>query len=153
MVHDDDVMFYNLDNNGKSLDGYNSNLQYFEKERVPESEIESQRHTPEIFTTLLPPGKTLDKLIAILNAGWWQAHDNSRLDNDGVMTDEDWDACPFQDEGERLTALGTLLELAGHLEYPFAIWREHSAINWEGYHMLQFGSKPSLLSRLMGKKT
>jgi len=153
MVHDNDVMFYNLDQNGNSLDGYNSNLQYFEKERVPESEIQSQRHTPESFTPLLPSDKTLDSLLAVLNAGWWQAHESGRLDDDGVMTEDDWDACPYQDEGERMTALGTLLQLAGHLEYPFANWRENTTINWEGYKLLQYGRKPSLLGRMFRKKT
>jgi hypothetical protein len=120
---------------------------------VPESEIKSQRHTPEPFTPLLPSGKTLDNLFAVLNAGWWQAHDSGRLDNDGVMTDEDWGACPYQDEGERMTALGTLLQLAGQSEYPFANWRENTTIDWEGYKLLQYGSKPSLLSRMFRKKT
>lgn len=153
MVYDDDVMFYNLDQNGNSLDGYNSNPQYFEKERVPESEIQSQRHTPEPFTSFLPSDKTLDSLLAALNAGWWQAHDSGRLDNNGVMTDEDWDACPYQGEGGRMTALGTLLQLAGHSEYPFANWRENTTINWEGYKLLQYGTKPSLLGRMFRKKT
>src|SRR6266568_5835794 len=61
VVHDDDVFLYNLDYKGDALDGYNSNPQYFEKERVPEADIEQQRHTPEPFAALLPPGRTLDE--------------------------------------------------------------------------------------------
>jgi hypothetical protein len=152
MVHDGDVMFYNLDQKGNSIDGYNSNLQYFETERVPESEIQSQRHTPEPFIPFLPSDKTLDSLLAVLNAGWWKAHDSGRLDNDGVMNSEDWGACPYQDEGERMTALGTLLQLAGNSEYPFTNWRENATINWDGYKLLQYGKKQSLLGRLFGKK-
>ena len=105
MVHDDDVMLYNLDNCGESQDGYNSNPQYFEIERVPESEIQSQRHTPEPFVPLLPQGKTLKDLLTILNAGWWKAHDDGKLDDNGVIIDEAWDACPYQTEGERMAAL------------------------------------------------
>jgi hypothetical protein len=141
MVHDDDVMLYNLDRNGDSQDGYNSNPQYFENYRVPESEIQSQRHTPEPFSYLIPEGKNVEDLLTILNAGWWQAHDNGRLDDDGVMSDEDWDSCPYQDEGERMTTFCSYLELAGGSDYPFTYWRDNGTINWQDYMMHQFGKK------------
>ena len=153
MVHDDDVMLYNLDHTGEAQDGYNSNPQYFENNKVPESEIQSQRHTPEPFAPLLPKGKTLEELYAILNAGWWQAHDKGKLDKDGVMTDEDWDACPYQTEDERMTAFGSFLGLAGQSGYPFADWRENDNINWQEYKLLQFRKKTSLFGRVFGKKT
>lgn len=152
MVHDDDVMLYNLDHVGESQDGYNSNPQYFESDRVPEPEVESQRHTPEPFASVLPNGKTLEDLLAILNAGWWQAHDQGKLDEDGVMLDEVWGACPYQAEGERMTAFGTFLGLGGPSEYPFAEWRENGSINWQEYRLLQFDSTPSLFGRLFGRK-
>ncbi|MFN7638790.1 MAG: hypothetical protein ACK5SD_17890, partial [Pseudanabaena sp.] len=38
-LHDDDVLYYNLDCNGESLDGYNSNLQFFENEPLDKKEI------------------------------------------------------------------------------------------------------------------
>lgn len=153
MVHDDDVMLYNLDRNGSSQDGYNSNPQYFEKNRVSEAEIQSQRHTSEPFALLLAEGKPLEELLTILNAGWWQANDNGRLDDDGVMTDEDWDACPYQTEGERMTAFSTFPGLSGQSEYPFTVWRENGNINWQDHKLLQFRSKPSVLKRMFGKKT
>lgn len=152
MVHDDDVMLYNLDHRGEFQDGYNSNPQYFENDRVPESEIQSQRHTPEPFESLLPESKTLDGLLTILNAGWWKAHDDGKLDDDGVMPEDVWEDCPYQTEGERMTALGNLLGLAGKEEYPFADWRDNSRINWQEHQLLQFVKKPSLLSRIFGKK-
>ncbi len=152
MVHDDDVMFYNLDHCGESQDGYNSNPQYFEADRVLEPEIQSQRHTPKYFESLLPEGKTLQGLLSILNAGWWQAHDDGILDGDGVMPNEIWDAAPYQTEGERMVAFGTFLELAGQNIYPFADWRDNRNINWQTYQLLQFVRKPSLAERLVGKK-
>ncbi len=141
MVHDDDVMLYNLDRNGDSQDGYNSNPQYFENARVPEPEIQSQRHTPEPFSYLIPEGKNVEDLLTILNAGWWQAQDNGRLDDDGVMSDEDWDSCPYQDEGERMTTFSSYLELAGGSDYPFTYWRDNGTINWQDYMLHQFGKK------------
>lgn len=153
MVHDDDVMLYNFDHCGESQDGYNSNPQYFENKRIPESEIQSQRHTPKPFEPLLPEGKTLEDLLSILNAGWWQAHDDDKLDDEGVMLDEVWDTCPYQTEGERMTAFGSFLGLAGRDEYPFADWRYNGRINWQEYQLFQFVKKPSLLGKMFGRKS
>lgn len=138
MVHDDDVMFYNLDFDSTPQDGYISNPQYFEQDRISEEDVESQRHTPEPFDPLLPKGRTLTELLEILNAGWWNAHDSGRLDADGVMNDEDYDACAYQSEDERMTAFGNLLGLSGQSDYPFTDWRENEKINWQDFKLLQF---------------
>jgi len=51
------------------LDGYNSNPQYIELKRLWEVEIAAQRHKPEPFAALLPPGRTIDELCRLLNRG------------------------------------------------------------------------------------
>ncbi len=53
-MHDDDLFFYNLDCEGKSLDGYNSCPQYFEQERLPDAQIEEQRHSVEHLSHCCP---------------------------------------------------------------------------------------------------
>jgi hypothetical protein len=75
VVHDDDLLFYNLEHRGISLDGYNSCPQYFENERLEEDKVEEQRHSVTPFTPLLPPGVTIGDLHSLLNRGWWNAHD------------------------------------------------------------------------------
>ena len=136
VVHDDDLFFYNLDRNGKSLDGYNSCPQYFEQERLPDTRIEEQRHTPEPFQPLLPPGCPLDELRALLNRGWWSAYDSGDLDENGVAQGDD-DGFVF--EGERMTAFGTLLQLHGDRgEYPYAGWGESPGIAWRGFVALRY---------------
>ncbi len=130
VVHDDDVLFYNLDHGGRSLDGYNSNPQYFEEERLAPDAVEEQRHQPEAFAPLLPQGVSLEQLEAVLNRGWWNAHDNSGLDEDGVPIDDD----DFVDEGDRMQELGALLQLGGRgAEYPYAEWLESAGVRWEEF--------------------
>jgi hypothetical protein len=136
VVHDDDLFFYNLDRAGKSLDGYNSCPQYFEQERLPDAQIEEQRHTAEPFEPLLPPGRSLDELRTLLNRGWWSAYDSGDLDENGVAQGDD-DGFVF--EGERMTAFGTLLQLHGHQgEYPYAGWGDSAAIPWPEFVALRY---------------
>src|SRR5688572_28457980 len=121
VVHDDDLFLYNLEEEGESLDGYNSCPQYFEQERLPESQVEQQRHSSEPLVELLPPGRTLGELRALLGSGWWNAHDAGRLDENGVPTGSDDDGFVF--EGKRMTAFGTLLQLhGGPGDYPYTAW-------------------------------
>jgi hypothetical protein len=81
-LHDDDVLFYNLEYKGESLDGYNSMPQYFEKDPLPKNEIISQRHDTRKFSQILPNNKSIDGLTEILDRGYWQAFDNKDLDED-----------------------------------------------------------------------
>lgn len=135
-VHDDDVLFYNLEFNGDSLDGYNSFPQYFEQERIPEADIDAQRHTPEAFSPLLPSGVSIGDLLGLLQRGWWAAHDAGELDEDGVPGNPD---TGFVFEGERMTALGNLLHLHGaSSDYPFAAWAEAPASAWERFEQATF---------------
>jgi hypothetical protein len=139
MVHDDDLFFYNLYHEGESLDGYNSCPQYFEQKRLPESEVEQQRHSPAPFAALLPMGRTLEELRALLGRGWWNAHDAGSLNTNGVsMGDRDG----FVFEGERMTAFGTLLQLhGGPGDYPYAGWGSDTGINWPSFLAVQYGSR------------
>lgn len=135
-VHDDDILFYNLDLNGDSLDGYNSFPPYFEQERIDEADIEAQRHAPEAFSPLLPSGVSIGDLLVLLQRGWWAAHDAGELDEDGVPNDID-DGFVF--EGERMVALGNLLQLHGaSSEYPFAAWAEAPESAWEDFKQITF---------------
>jgi hypothetical protein len=137
VVHDDDLFFYNLDRDGKSLDGYNSCPQYFEQERIPESQVEEQRHTPEPFQPLLPTGRSLDELRSLLNRGWWNAHDSGNLDENGVARGDHDHSFGF--EGERMTVFGTLLQLHGtEGEYPYAVWGESTNIDWTEFVALRY---------------
>ena len=98
---------------------------------MAEAVIEGQRHSPEPFAALLPPGRTLDELRSLLSRGWWHAHDAGRLDQDGMPPDDD-DEFPF--EGERMTAFGTLLQLHGDAgPYPYAAWAEGDGILWSSF--------------------
>src|SRR5260221_8249804 len=54
MVHDDDVLYYNFFHKGADLDGYNSNPQYFERERLSDESIAEQRHNPRQFAPIVP---------------------------------------------------------------------------------------------------
>lgn len=142
IVHDDDVMLYNLDKDGQSLDGYNSNPQYFYEERISEKESESQRHTPNVFEPLVPPGKSLNQLEDILNKGWWQAHDNNRLDENGVMKEEDYENYPYTFESNRMVDIGKFFELAGSKDaYLFVDWLENKNINWKDSIFLKYEKK------------
>ena len=117
-LHDDDILLYNLDNEGKSSDGYNSNYQYFLTEPADREEVISQRHIPEIFTELLPKTKTSEQLNSILNEGYWNAFDNNDLDEDGIPNDDKY----FIDEQDRFERVGKYLEIYSKEDYPFADW-------------------------------
>lgn len=121
-LHDDDVLLYNLDKEGKSLDGYNSDYQYFLAEAANREEIISQRHTPETFSAILPASKNTETLNSILNEGYWEAFDHDDLDSDGVPNDEKYDV----DERERMVSIGKYLGIFSEDDYPFADWRENT---------------------------
>lgn len=152
MVHDDDVMFYNLNFKGENLDGYNSNPQFFETEKISDAEAESQRHSPDVFKPVLPAEKSIEDLTALLNTGWWKMYDEKKLDDDGVMPDDYMDSYPYLFEGARMADFGSFLELAGKTEYPFANIFEKGRINWSDYKLLQFEKKQGVLGKLFGKK-
>lgn len=131
MVHDDDVLYYNLEHRGESLDGYNSCPQYFEEQRLSEEYIADQRHTPAAFMPILPEGVTVDRLKDILDRGWWSDHDDSALDEHGVQLDR---SGRYVSERDRMIDLGRLLELNGPgATYPFTAWAESPGIPWSEY--------------------
>lgn len=139
IVHDDDVLFYNLEHRGQSLDGYNSNPQYFENDPLSEEFIASQRHTPEAFTPILPRSVTVAELRALLDRGWWRAHDEGRLDEHGVPVDDE----DLLDEGDRMTELGTLLQLHGSAgQYPYSAWSTSEAITWSSFRAIPYTPGP-----------
>ncbi|MBO0757144.1 MAG: hypothetical protein J2P54_14880, partial [Bradyrhizobiaceae bacterium] len=76
-VHDGDVFYYHLDKGGSRLDHYDSDPMYFhfKQEPLAEPEVEALRHRPQSLAPLLPAGVPLDPLVALLDGGWWQAHD------------------------------------------------------------------------------
>src|SRR5262245_419715 len=136
VVHDDDLFFYNLDRDGKSLDGYNSCPRYFEQERLPDAQIEEQRHAPEPFQPLLPSGHLLDEVRTLLSRGWWNAFDSGTLDETGVVRDDEEG---FVFEGDRMTAFGTMLELHGDQgEYPYSAWGEAVGIAWPEFIAVRY---------------
>jgi hypothetical protein len=118
-LHDDDVLYYNLDNKGESLDGYNSDFQYFHSEPVAKDDIVAQRHSPEHFFTILPKSKTIEGLNDILNEGMWSAFDNEELDEEGCPIDDDK---YYVDEQDRFERVGKYLEIFSKDDYPFADW-------------------------------
>jgi len=118
-LHDDDILLYNLDNEGNSLDGYNSNYQYFLTEAAGKEEVISQRHIPESFVDLLPETKLVEQLNSILNEGYWDAFDNNELNEDGVPSDDKY----FIDEQDRFERVGKYLEIYSKDYYPFADWQ------------------------------
>ena len=120
-LHDDDVLFYNLDEKGESLDGYNSNYQYFFVEPADRDEITSQRHTPNVFSGIIPATKNIKVLNDILNEGYWNAFDNNDLDEDGVPNGDKYDV----DEEERFVRIGKYLEIYAKEDYPFANWHDN----------------------------
>jgi hypothetical protein len=120
-LHDDDVLFYNLDKQGESIDGYNSNCQYFLTEKIVRAEILAQRHTPQAFQFIMPVTKNIDGLNEILNEGYWSAFDNGDLDEDGVPNDDKY----FIDEEERFVRVGKYLEIFSKDNYPFANWHSN----------------------------
>lgn len=119
-LHDDDVLYYNFEKQGQSLDGYSSDFQYFETRPIDKDELISQRHTPEFFSGVLPATKNTDSLNSILNEGMWDAFDKNDLDEDGVPNDDDK---YFVDELDRFERIGRYLEIYSKKDYPFANWR------------------------------
>lgn len=117
-LHDDDILLYNLDKAGNSIDGYNSNYQYFLTEPADSKEVISQRHLLEAFADLLPATKTSEQLNSILNEGYWNAFDNNDLNEEGVPNDDKY----FIDEQDRFERVGKYLEIYSKDEYPFADW-------------------------------
>lgn len=118
-LHDSDILYYNLEKQGESLDGYNSDYQYFLSEPARRAEILGQRHNPNAFAELLPQGKTVKGLNTLLNEGYWDAFDNNDLDADGVPIENEK---YFVDEHERFEKLGKYLELYSSASYPFVDW-------------------------------
>lgn len=118
-LHDSDVLYYNLEKQGESLDGYNSDYQYFLSEPASRAEILGQRHHPNAFAGLLPKEKAVEGLNALLNEGYWDAFDNNDLDADGIpIEDEKY----FVVEHERFEDLGKYLEFYSSSTYPFVDW-------------------------------
>ena len=106
-MHDDAVLYYNLDKQGESIDGYNSDYQYFLTEPADKEEVLSQRHITAGFSILLPVTKSTDELDKILNEGYWEAFDNGELDEDGAPSDDKY----FIDEQDRFERIGKYLEI------------------------------------------
>jgi len=130
-LHDGDVLYYNLLNQGRDLDGYNSMPNYFETKPLSELDIEGQRHDCAGFLELLPEGRNTGDLAEILNRGWWSAHDGKRLDEDGLQGEEDW-----TDEEDRLIQMGNLLQLHGEpAGFPYASWASEvgAKIPWAAF--------------------
>ena len=118
-LHDDDVLYYNLDNGGESLDGYNSDFQYFHSKPIDRVDIVAQRHSPEHFLPIIPISKTVEGLNSILNEGMWSAFDNEELDEEGCPIDDDK---YYVDEQDRFERVGKYLEIFSKNDYPFADW-------------------------------
>jgi hypothetical protein len=134
-LHDGDVLYYNLDNNGKSLDGYNSDFQYFYSEPVAKEDIIAQRHSPEPFLTILPKSKTVEGLNNILNEGMWSAFDNEELDEEGLPIDDDK---YYVDEQDRFERVGKYLEIFSKDNYPFAdLFSNLTKINLDNFYLLK----------------
>jgi hypothetical protein len=133
-LHDDDVLYYNLDKDGESLDGYNSDYQYFLTEPADKEEVLSQRHTPEIFSNILPPTKNVEDLNKILSEGYWSAFDNDDLDVNGVPDDDKY----FVDEQDRFERVGRYLEIFSKDDYPFADWYSNlTKLNLDNCYLLK----------------
>ena len=131
IVHDDDILFYNLSRDGKDVDGYNSNPQYFEEEPLEEDSILQQLHAPAPFIPLLPTGVPLEAFEEILSKGWWKSYLDGTLDNDGLAPE---DEPSYVFEHERMIDIGNLLQLHGRpTDYPFAAWHRNKAIAWSTY--------------------
>jgi hypothetical protein len=138
MVHDDDVLYYNLDRGDEALDGYNSCPQYFEKERLPEQEIKSQRHTPEAFAPLLADDEALARLRELLDRGWWRAYDAGQLDEDGIPPGDD-NAFPFDTEADRMAQVAQIVGIPADNEpYPYAEWRTSPGIDWPSFEFVAY---------------
>jgi hypothetical protein len=137
LLHEGDVLFYNLDYRGTPRDGYTSNPQYFADQRLADPDVIRQRHMPKAFTPLLPKTIKMDKFQQLLDAGWWHAFDTRQLDDTGDLLHED----ALVDEEERLTALGGMLQLNGPAGYPYVRWRTSTAIHWKGWQALYYQAR------------
>lgn len=137
LLHEGDVLFYNLDYRGTPRDGYCSNPQHLADHRLNDKEVLNQRHQPKAFTPLLPRNVSIEQLQKMLQAGWWQAFDGKQLDEAGeLVNDED-----MVDEEDRMTALGNLLQLNGNAGYPFVHWRTTKLIDWKRYQALYYSAR------------
>lgn len=134
-LHDDDVLYYNLDYKGESLDGYNSDFQYFHSEPLTKEDIVAQRHAPEHFLAILPKSKTVEGLNYILNEGMWSAFDNEELDEEGCPIDDDK---YYVDEQDRFESVGKYLEIFSKDDYPFADWYSNfTKLNLDNCYLLK----------------
>lgn len=137
LLHDSAVLYYNLDYRGTPRDGYCSNPQHSSEHHLTEPEILAQRHQPKAFTPLLPKHIKMEKLMDLLNAGWWHAHDTKQLDE----TNEPLDEHCLVDETDRLATLGGMLQLNGPAGYPFAHWRTTSLVDWKSWQAVYYQAK------------
>jgi len=137
LLHDEGVLFYNLDYRGTPRDGYSSNPRHFADQKLTDQEALNCRHMPKAFTPLLPKHIKIEKLMDLLNGGWWHAFDAKKLDEDGEPLDEEL----VVDEEDRLATFGGLLQLNGSAGYPFAHWRTTTMIDWKHYQLLQYQAK------------
>lgn len=141
LLHDEGVLFYNLDYRGTPRDGYSSNPRHFADQKLSEQEALNQRHQPKAFTPLLPKHIKIEKLMDLLNSGWWHAFDSKKLDEDGEPLNEEL----IIEEEERLATFGGLLQLNGSAGYPFAQWRTTTHIDWKQYQVLCYQAKGRML--------
>ena len=131
MVHDDDVLYYDLARSGEIIDGYNSCPQYFEKDPLTDAQIREQRHDCSPFVPLLPAQVSLSHLEAILERGWWGAYLGNRLDEDRLVSN---DEPQYTTEADRMADIGNLLQLhGGAAGYPFADWFDNAHIDWKSF--------------------
>jgi hypothetical protein len=133
-LHDSDVLYYNLEKQGQSLDGYNSDYQYFLTGAADKNEVLSQRHRPGYFSEVLPVTKNVEGLNSILNEGYWTAFDNDDLNADGIPGDDKY----FIDELDRFERVGKYLEIFSKRDYPFANWYPNlSKLNLSDCYLLK----------------
>jgi hypothetical protein len=142
-LQDGDVLYYHLAHRGEPLDEYTSDPMFFEEEPMSESELASLRHQPEAFVPLLPPGVAPEALSAVLDRGWWHAHDQGELDADGLLSEEAYESDDYFEADERMAALATLLQLNGSAtDYPFVAWSEAGADAWSGFTLVTYKRAP-----------
>lgn len=137
LLHEEGIFFYNLDYRGTPRDGYCSNPQHFADHPLSEQEAINQRHQPKAFTPLLPKHIKIEKLINLLDTGWWHAFATRQLDDTGEPLDEN----ALMDEEERLAIFGGLLQLNGPAGYPFAHWPATTLIDWKPWQALYYQAK------------
>ena len=137
LLHEEGVLYYNLDYRGTPRDGYCSNPRHFADHNLTDEEALNQRHQPKAFTPLLPKHIKIEKLMELLNTGWWQAYDDKKLDETGEPLDEH----ALMDEEERLAIFGGLLQLNGHAGYPFAHWPTTTMIDWKPWQAIYYQAK------------